>query len=100
MCLFRNCREYVYFIPPDAQIKNIIFSGSGSIEEISKMYNIKILDGSIDPQVCDEQTRVTSYIRSILIWTKVEKMVDNTVRAIAMRNASLPKTKIVEIKYH
>lgn len=93
-----------YFIPPDAPDKKYnIFSGSGSIEEISKMYNIQILGQiPIDPQVCDEADKGRPAIldQNTNYGRELEKMVDNTVRAIAIRNASLPKTKIVEIKYH
>jgi ATP-binding protein involved in chromosome partitioning len=92
-----------YFIPPDAPDKKYnIFSGRGSVSEIAKKFNMRILGQiPIDPQVCDEADNGRPAIldENTKYSEELRKMVDATTQAVAIRNATLPETKIVEIKY-
>jgi ATP-binding protein involved in chromosome partitioning len=92
-----------YFIPPDAPDKKYnIFSGRGSVSDIAKKYNMRILGQiPIDPQVCDEADNGRPAILNdnTKYAEELRKMVDATTQAVAIRNATLPETKIVEIKY-
>ena len=91
-----------YFIPPDAPDKKYnIFSGLGSINDIAKKFHTNILGQiPIDPQICDEADNGRPAILddNTAYSLELRKMVDATTQAISIRNATLPETKIVEIK--
>lgn len=91
-----------YFIPPDAPDKKYnIFSGLGSINDIAKKFHTNILGHiPIDPQICDEADNGRPAILddNTTYSLELRKMVDATTQAISIRNATLPETKIVEIK--